>query len=73
MIVPFRAKYISFGESTEKLYIMTLKSDAKVEEKMTGGLRNGMRNLAKFSPDHLKASKLGLLWDLSVQNRKCMR
>ena len=26
----------------------------------------------KFSPEHLKVSKLGLWWDLSIQSRKCM-
>ena len=38
---------------------MTLKSDAKFEEKLTCGLKNHMRNLANL-PEHLKVSKLGL-------------
>ena len=39
---------------------MTLRSDAKFKEKLTCGLENHMKNLAKFSPEHLKVSKLGL-------------
>ena len=33
---------------------MTLESDAKFEEKLTCGLENNMRNLAKFLLEHLK-------------------
>ena len=29
---------------------MTLKSDAKFEEKLTYGMKSDMRNLAKFHP-----------------------
>ena len=40
---------------------MTLKSNASFEEKLTGGLKNDMINkFGKFSPEHLKVSKLGL-------------
>ena len=39
---------------------MTLKSDAKFEEKLTCDLKNDMRNLANFHQEHLKVSKLGL-------------
>ena len=38
---------------------MTLKSDAKFEEKVTCGLKND-EEFGKFSPEHLKVSKLGL-------------
>ena len=52
---------------------MTLmKSDAKFEEKRACGLENDTGNLAIFSPDHLKVSKLGLSWDPFVQRRKCL-
>ena len=44
---------------------MTLKSDAKFEEKLTCGLENDMRNMAdfhqefnKFWPEHSKVSKI---------------
>ena len=39
---------------------MTRKSDAKFEEKLTCGLGNDTRNMARFSLEHLKVSKLGL-------------
>ena len=40
---------------------MTLKSDAKFEEKVTCGLGSDMKSIyGKFSPEHLKLSKLGL-------------
>ena len=52
---------------------MTLKIDAKFEEKLTCGFENDMKNIyGKFSPQHLKVSKLGLSWDPFVQSRKCM-
>ena len=35
-------------KKTEELYIMMLESDAKLEEKVTGGLENDMKNLANF-------------------------
>ena len=35
------------------------------------GLENDMKNIySKFSPEHLKVSKLGLWWDLLIQSRK---
>ena len=36
---------------------MTLKSDAKFEEKLTCGLEND-KDFGKFSPEHCKVSKL---------------
>ena len=36
------------------------------------GLENHMRNLAKFSPEYTKFSKLGLSLDPLIQSRKCM-
>ena len=38
---------------------MTLKSDAKLEEKLTSGLENDMRNLAKFHQSTRKSEN----WD----------
>ena len=51
---------------------MALDCDAKFEEKLTCGLENDMRNLAKCSPEYLKVSKLIFSWDPFVQRRKCM-
>ena len=43
------AKYLMFDlTSTEELSFMTLKSDAKFEEKLTCGFENYMRNLVNF-------------------------
>ena len=45
--------------STEELCVMTLKNDAKFEKKLTGALKNDMRNLANFDPT-LKVLKFAL-------------
>ena len=40
---------------------MALKSYTNFEEKLTCGFKKDMRNLfGRFSPEHLKVSKLGL-------------
>ena len=45
----FSSKYIMFVlKNTEELSFITLKGDAKFEEKLTCGLENDMRNLANF-------------------------
>ena len=51
---------------------MTLKSDAKFEEKLTCALENDMRSLANFHQSTRKVSKLGLWWDAFIQSRKSM-
>ena len=52
---------------------MTLKIDAKCEEKLTCGLENNMRNLANFHQSTLKwDSKLGLLWGTFIPCRECI-
>ena len=51
---------------------MTLKTDAKFEEKPTCELENDKRNLAIFLPEHSKFSKFGLWWEPFIQSRKCM-
>ena len=50
---------------------MTLKSNAKFEEKLACGLEND-KEFGKFSSEHLKVSKFVLSWDHFVQSRKCM-
>ena len=50
---------------------MTLKRDAKFGKKMTCGLKND-EEFGEFSLEHLKVSKLGLLWDSFVQSKRCM-
>ena len=51
---------------------MTLKNDAKFEEKLTCALENDMRNIANFNQKTWKSQKLGLWWDAFIQSRKCM-
>ena len=51
-------------KSAEGLSFMTLKSDAKFEEELTGAL--------KFLPEHWKVSKLGLWWGPFIKSRKRM-
>ena len=51
---------------------MTLKSHAKFEIKLTCGFLKLHEEFGKFSPEHLKVSKLIYSWDLFVQSRKYM-
>ena len=46
-------------KSTEELSFMTLESDAKLEEKLTCGLENEMKNLANFNQSTRKSQN----WD----------
>ena len=43
---------------------MTLKSDAKFEEKLTCGLENDMRNLANFQQSTRKSQNWDFYWVL---------
>ena len=45
-------------KSTEELCLMTLKSDAKFEEKLTLGSKNDMRNLVNFNASSDKSGNL---------------
>ena len=53
-------------KNTEKLSFMTLKGDAKFEEKLTCGLENGMRNMANFHQSNLKSQN----WDDGILQSK---
>ena len=54
------AKYLVFDlKNTDELSFMTLKGDAKFEEKLTCGLENDMRNVANFHQSNLKSQN----WD----------
>ena len=44
-------------KSTEELCVITLKNDAKFEEKLSCALKNDMRNLSNFDPT-LKSLKI---------------
>ena len=69
----FWPKYIMFElKSIKELYFITLESDAKFEEKMTCAFRKWHKEFAKFSREHSKVPKLGLLWSPFIQSRKFM-
>ena len=60
-------KYLMLDlKNTEKLSFMTLKGDAKFEEKLTCGLENGMRNMANFHQSNLKSQN----WDDGILQSK---
>ena len=64
-------KYILFElQKYRGVIFMTLKSYVNFEEKLTCGLKK--EKFGKFSPEHLKVSKLELWWDPFVQSRKGM-
>ena len=46
---------------------MTMKSDAKFEEKLTLGFKNDMKNLVIFTQP-LKSPKISLRWAIFVQS-----
>ena len=61
-------KYIKLQlRSTEELYLMTLKIDAKFEEKLICCFKND-KNLVKFDPSTQKSTKLALLFAPIVQS-----
>ena len=51
---------------------MALKNDAKFEKRTDLWFGKWHEEYGKFSPEHLKVSKLGLWWDSFVQSRKFM-
>ena len=51
---------------------MTLKSFAKFEKKTDLFFEKRLEKFGRFSPEHLKVSKLGLWGDPFVQSRKGM-
>ena len=46
-------------KNTEELCLMALKIDTKFEGKLTCVSKNRHEEFGKFSPEHLKVSKLG--------------
>ena len=54
------AKYLMFDlKKYRRVIFLTLKGDAKFEEKLTSGLENNMRNMANFHQSNLKSQN----WD----------
>ena len=50
--------YKYLDEKVQKRYLMTLKSDAKFEEKLTLGSKNDMGNLMNFNASSGKSGNL---------------
>ena len=42
---------------TERLYVMTMKNDTKIEEEMTCRFKTDMRNFTNFDPSTQKSKK----------------
>ena len=49
---------------TEKLCVMTMKNDAKIEEELTCRFKIDMRNLTNFDPNTQKSKKFVLIGSL---------
>ena len=56
--------YNVWAKRIEELYFMTPESDAKFEEKLTCGLENDMKNLAKFYQSTRKSQDIDVYWVL---------
>ena len=63
----FCVKYIR----PKKLSFMTMKSDAKVEERLTFDWETDMRNMTNFYQSTWKSKKLGLWRVFLFESRKC--
>ena len=53
---------------TGELFVMTMKNDAKQEEKLTCFFKIDTRNLTNFDPSTQKSQKFALLWALFDKN-----
>ena len=75
LIRSFCKKHIKFTpKSTEDLSLMTLKSDAKFEEKLALGSKNDMMNLANFNASNGKScTVMCYFFHINFQLRKCRR
>ena len=49
---------------TEKLFIMTIKNDTKIEKELTCRFKIDMRNFTNFDPNTGKSQKLVLIGSL---------
>ena len=53
---------------TGELFVMTMKNDAKQEEKLTCFFKIDISNLTNFDPSTQKSQKFALLWALFDKN-----
>ena len=66
------AKYITFGLKKYREVISHNTEWCKILRKTNLWFGKWHEGYGKFSPEHLKVSKLGLWWGPFVQSRKCM-
>ena len=60
--------YIVWATKIQRSYLSQHWRDMQILKKSwLVGLKKELRNLAKFSPEHLKVSNLGLWWDPFVE------
>ena len=56
----------------EELCLIALEIDTKFEAKLACVSKNWHEEFGKFSPEHLKVSKLGPWWHTFISSWKCM-
>ena len=70
----FHGKYITFELKKYRGVIFhDTEESCKIWRKTDLWFGKWHEEFGKFSPEHLKVSKLGLWWDLLIQSRKSMR
>ena len=58
---------ITFQLKKEELCLMTLKSDSKFKQKLTGSFKYDMRNFVNFQPTTQRSKKFNFAWAIFVQ------
>ena len=73
LICSFCAKYVTFDLKRYRGVIFHDTEEwCKIWRKTNLWFENWHEEYGKFSPEHLKFSKMGLWWDPFIQIRKCM-
>ena len=73
LICSFCAKYVTFNLKRYRGVIFHDTEEwCKIWRKTNLWFENWHEEYGKFSPEHLKVSKMGLWWDPFIQIRKCM-
>ena len=73
LICSFCAKYVTFDLKRYRGVIFHDTEEwCKIWRKTNLWFENWHEEYGKFSPEHLKVSKMGLWWDPFIQIRKCM-
>ena len=73
LIDSFCAKYVTFDlKKYRGVTFNNTEERCQISRKTYLGFGKWHKEYGKFSPEHLKVSKLGLSWDPFIQSRKCM-